>query len=257
MVRPEALVLMETEIWPNLIAAAHGMGVPIAIVNGRISVRTINYYRKIKPLLRSILSTVDRFSMISEGDASRIATLGAPRDRIAVNGNAKFDAPAPTGVPDPHRRLTDLYGLKPGAPVFVAGSTRFPEERLLLDAYGTIRREFPETVMLIAPRHVNRTDQIERWVTERGLACQRRSILEPLQRPRTAPVVILDTIGELAATYAIATFVFCGGSLVPKGGQKPVGAGDVVQTGDLRTVHGGFCRSLWPSSGFRWLCDGS
>lgn len=219
MVQPDALILLETEIWPNLIIRARGAGVPVAIVNGRISIRTIKSYRKIQPLMRHTLSHVDRFSMISEQDAERIASIGAPANRIEVNGNAKFDALSFHTDPDLYTRLAALYHLAPSTPVFVAGSTRSPEEQMVLDAYGAIREAFPETVLIVAPRHLHRVDQIAQWVSERGWAYQKRSHLDQ-GRPRTAPVVILDTIGELSSIYAAASFVFCGGSLVPKGGQN-------------------------------------
>jgi 3-deoxy-D-manno-octulosonic-acid transferase len=220
MVKPDVLVLLETEIWPDLIVRAHLMGTAVIIVNGRISVRSVRRYLKIKSLMQYTLSHVDRFSMISEHDAQRIEALGARPDRITVNGNAKFDALGADTTPETKMEMYRLYNLTPETPVMVAGSTRSPEEQLLLDAYVRLRREFPELVMIIAPRHIQRAGQIERWVSERGMHCQRRSRLDPRDHPRSTPLVILDTIGELTATYALATFVYCGGSLVPKGGQN-------------------------------------
>ncbi len=220
MVQPHILALLETEIWPNLIITAQRMGVRTAILNGRISTRTIYGYRKIRPLMCYTLSHVNAFSMISSTDARRIRSLGAPEDRIAVNGNAKFDGPDPLTDAHAHAWATTLFGLQAAPPVFVAGSTREPEEQTLLDAYLQIRQSFPEALLIIAPRHTERTPQIEQWIRDRGLACQRRTSLDGLQQPRTAPVIILDTMGELSATYSVASFVFCGGSLVPKGGQN-------------------------------------
>ncbi|MCJ8500075.1 3-deoxy-D-manno-octulosonic acid transferase [Desulfatitalea alkaliphila] len=219
MVRPHTLVLLETELWPNLIIAAHRSGVRTAMLNGRISVRAIERYRKVRPMLAHMLAHVDAFSMISTADAQRIISLGAPEERVSVNGNAKFDSPDP----HPEREQTrawamQLYGLRPETPVFVAGSTRHPEERSLLSAFRQIHQHFPETVLIIAPRHLERVPRVVQWVSEAGLSCQRRSRLEG--EGRHTPVVVLDTIGELAATYSVARFVFCGGSLVPKGGQN-------------------------------------
>jgi 3-deoxy-D-manno-octulosonic-acid transferase len=219
MVKPKVLALLETEIWPNLIVAAQEMGVRVAIVNGRISVRTIKAYRRILPLMRHTLSHVDAFSMISDEDAERIRSLGAPAHRIVVNGNAKFDGCGPPVQATAVHWARTLYSLSPEAPVIVAGSTRSPEEQMVLSAYATIRRAFPETVLILAPRHVERCPQIEQWVSARGMQSQRRSQLSE-RNPRRAPIVILDTIGELADTYGVASFVFCGGSLVPKGGQN-------------------------------------
>ncbi len=220
MVQPDVLALLETEIWPNLIVSAHEMGIRTAIVNGRISVRTIDGYRKIRALMRYTLSHVDTFSMISRDDGNRLCSVGAPENRVVVNGNAKFDGVDPHDGTASRRWAMDLFGLQEDALVFVAGSTRHPEEQFLLDAYMKIRQEFPHSVLIIAPRHTNRVDQIVQWVTARGLQCQRRTDLGGDHMRRTAPVVVLDTIGELFDTYGVATLVFCGGSLVPKGGQN-------------------------------------
>ena len=220
MVRPQVLAMLETEIWPNLIVTAHQMGARTAILNGRISMRAIRKYRKIRPLMRHTLSHVDAFSMISEQDAGRIRSLGATPERLVVNGNAKFDSPDPRLDPSAAGWARDILNLSQDTPVFVAGSTRHAEEPVLLEAFVEIRRIFPDCVLILAPRHIQRTEQIEQWVREKGLACQRRTSLQPSTRPRTAPVVILDTIGELSAIYSSADFVFCGGSLVRKGGQN-------------------------------------
>jgi 3-deoxy-D-manno-octulosonic-acid transferase len=220
MVKPQVLALLETEIWPNLITTAHQMGCRVAMINGRISVRAINGYRRIKPLMRHTLPLVDTFSMISDDDAARITSIGAPSHCIRVNGNAKFDGPDPYADAATERWASEIYNLKPTTPVFVAGSTRSAEELILLDAFLTVRKAFPETVLIIAPRHIDRSDQIEAWAKAKGLECQRRTQLDASIKQRVAQVVILDTIGELTATYSIANFVFCGGSLVHKGGQN-------------------------------------
>lgn len=220
MVKPHVLALLETEIWPNLIVNAHRMGVRTALVNGRISVRAIRKYHKIRPLMRYTLSHVDAFSMISEQDAGYIRSIGAAPGRLTVNGNAKFDCPDPYADATAGRRIARLFNLSGDSKVFVAGSTRHAEEPLLLEAFLAIRRIFPECVLILAPRHIRRTEQIEGWVRDKGLVSQRRTLLGQENQARTAPVVILDTIGELSAVYSCADFVFCGGSLVRKGGQN-------------------------------------
>jgi 3-deoxy-D-manno-octulosonic-acid transferase len=192
----------------------------VAIVNGRISARSIRRYRKVRSLMRYTLSHVNAFSMISEPDARRIRSLGAPADRITVNGNAKFDCSDPQVDPDTVGWAARLYGVGPQTPVFVAGSTRNPEEQIILDAFVKIRALLPDTILIIAPRHIERAPQIAQWVSARGLGCQLRTTLDGAAQTRTAPVVVLDTIGELSATYSVAGMVFCGGSLVPKGGQN-------------------------------------
>lgn len=170
--------------------------------------------------MRYTLSHVDAFSMISGKDAQRIQLLGAPAERVGVNGNAKFDCPDPLVDMDAGRWAGRLYGVESHTPVFVAGSTRNPEEQVVLDAFTRIRAHHPGAVLIIAPRHIERAPQIAQWVSARGLRYQLRTTLDEVRQPRTAPVVILDTIGELSATYSVANMVFCGGSLVPKGGQN-------------------------------------
>lgn len=219
-IQPDILVLLETELWPNLIVEARRMGARVAIVNGRISARSIRRYRKVRSLMHYTLSQVDTFSMISRQDARRIQSLGAPAERVAVNGNAKFDCPDPRVDTEAAPSAARLYDAGPSTPVFVAGSTRHPEEQMILDAFAEIRSFNPDTILIIAPRHIERAAQISQWVAARGLGCQLRTTLDGSLSTRTAPVVILDTIGELSATYGIASIVFCGGSLVPKGGQN-------------------------------------
>lgn len=219
-IRPNILALLETEIWPNLIINANRMGIRTAFVNGRISVRSINAYRRIRPLLRHSLSHVDAFSMISEPDAGRIRSLGAPDQRVMVNGNAKFDGGQGRCTESARIWARDAFGLHADTPVFVAGSTRSGEEQILIEAFLTIRRHLPRTVFILAPRHIERAAQIEQLLHRAGLPSQRRSTLQNQAQQRQAPVVILDTMGELFDVYGIADVVFCGGSLVPKGGQN-------------------------------------
>ncbi len=223
MVRPNVLALLETELWPNLIIKARRMGTRIAVLNGRISVRSIRRYLRIRPLMRLALDHIDAFSMISQDDAARILSIGADPKRVHVHGNAKFDSPDPLAG-DHLKKASDwaakLYGLTANDAVFVAGSTRDPEEAIVLEAFARLRREFPRAVLILAPRHITRCPQVEQYVRQKGLACQRRTQLNTESSGRNGPVVLLDTIGELNATYSVADFVFCGGSLVPKGGQN-------------------------------------
>jgi 3-deoxy-D-manno-octulosonic-acid transferase len=220
VVRPRALVCMETEIWPNWLQAAHRRGIRTALVNGRISIRSIRGYLRVRPLMRTVLAGVDAFSMIGEEDAGRIRSIGAPAGRVVVNGNAKFDRLARATDPSVQRAMARLFGLDRDTPVFVAGSTRGREPAMVLHAFDRIRRRFPDALMVIAPRHLERVGSIVEQVRGHGLDCQLRTALSPPQACRTAPVVILDTVGELPAAYSIATIVFCGGSLVPLGGQN-------------------------------------
>ena len=219
-INPDVLVLLETEIWPNWLIQARRMGIKTAIVNGRISVRSIKGYLKARSIIRETLNHVDAFSMIHHSDAQRIRRIGAAPDRIFVNGNAKYDLLIRRADPSLPDTMARLYNLDRGQPVFVAGSIRGPEEEIILEAYCRIMERFPDTLLIIAPRHVERARLIRERISRRGLSCQFRTELDRETGIRQAPVVVLDTIGELPAAYSIASVAFCGGSLVPLGGQN-------------------------------------
>lgn len=218
--RPEILVCLETEIWPNWLVEAQRSGVRTVMVNGRISSRSIRSYRRIKPLLRPVLEQMTAFSMIRTEDAQRICELGAPRNRVVVNGNAKYDRLAQLVSPDVRADCLNLLNLNDTQPVFVAGSTRSGEEETVLDAYRHVRARYPETVLIIAPRHITRIPRVRQLVVAQGFDCQLRSEIDAGERQRTAQIVVVDSIGELQALYGVATVVFCGGSLVPLGGHN-------------------------------------
>jgi len=218
--RPDVLVCLETELWPNWLVEAHRAGVKTVLVNGRISIRSIKSYLRIRPLMQFTLEHVDFFSMICEADARRIELLGAPAHRVCVNGNAKYDALPFTPDPRLIETMRRQYGLQGSEPVFLAGSTRHDEEPIVLDAYQQIQKQFQDVLLIIAPRHVERAAQIKRLVAARGLKCQLRTELMESENARSASIVIMDTMGELQTAYGMASIVFCGGSLVPLGGQN-------------------------------------
>jgi 3-deoxy-D-manno-octulosonic-acid transferase len=221
-VNPDVMVFLETEIWPAWIAEIHRRGIRCALINGRISPRSIGKYLRFRPLFRDVLKYVNAFSMITEEDAHRIVAMGADLKKVEINGNAKHDLLASQTDPAVETRLQNLLSLKPAQPVFVAGSTREGEEEILLEVYEKILKNFPETVLVIAPRHIMRTSQVENLVRQQGLEYQ---LWTDLVRPgvqRTAPVVIINTFGELFNIYSVGTINFCGASLVPLGGQNPL-----------------------------------
>ena len=223
-VHPDVLVFMETEIWPAWITEAHRMGIKTALINGRISVRSIRAYLKFRPFFCEVLRNVDAFSMISEEDSTRIRAMGADPSKIEINGNAKYDLLASLTDPAMETQMQKILNLEASSPVFVAGSTRGGEEAMVLDAYEKIIKEFPDTVLIIAPRHIERTDEIRSLLERRGFRYQLRSELDVDAVKRTEQVVIINTFGELFKLYSIGTVVFCGASLVPLGGQNPMEA---------------------------------
>ena len=221
---PDILIFLETEIWPAWITEAHRMGIKTALINGRISVRSIRGYLKFQPFFCKVLSNVDAFSMISAGDSTRIRLMGADPHKIEINGNAKYDLLVSLADPAMATQMQKIMSLKTTSPVFVAGSTRGGEEAMVLDAYERIVKEFPDTVLIIAPRHIERTAEISSLIERRGFRYQLQSEIDGNEEKRTESVVIINTFGELFKIYSIATVVFCGASLVPLGGQNPLEA---------------------------------
>jgi len=218
--KPDILVCLETEIWPNWLISASKMKIKTAIVNGRISVRSIKRYLKIRPVIKETLAHVHGFSMVAEEDALRIKALGAPEDRILVNGNAKYDLLLTQADRSLEKKIQSTFCIQNNDPVFIAGSTRGSEDEIVLCAYQKIVEVIPETVLILAPRHISRIPQIEALVKEKGLKYQLKTDLDRENARRTAPVVIINTMGELHAIYSVASVVFCGGSLLPLGGHN-------------------------------------
>jgi 3-deoxy-D-manno-octulosonic-acid transferase len=230
VLNPALLVLVETEIWPNLIHDARRRGTRVAIVNGRLSERSFAGYRRVRPLLRRVLVEIDLFLMQGEDHARRVRDLGAPAERVRVVGNLKFDALDAARVSDELARLLEAV---PGGPLWVAGSTMPGEEEIVLAALRRIRERFPETALIVAPRHPERFDEVPALVEAAGFRCLRRTRLQP-GAWRNGSVVLLDTLGELAQVYSLASVVFVGGSLVPTGGHnilEPAVSGKAVIVG--------------------------
>ena len=213
-VRPRALVIIETEIWPHLLRESKRAGAKTMIAGGRISDRSFPRYRKIRGFMKRFLAEVDGFCMQNELYRERIEALGAPPDRIRVTGSVKFDAIAPSAsggerVFPENRR------------VLVAGSTLDPEEEELLHVFESLSRDAPDLFLVIAPRHPPRFDAVTELARKRGHRVIRRS--DPgAHTPYTddADVMILDTLGELASLYEQADYVFVGGSLADWGGHN-------------------------------------
>ena len=221
-VRPDAVVFLETEIWPAWLFEARRMGIKTAMINGRISVKSVGSYLRLRPVIRKVLENFDVFSMILEEDAGRIKAMGADPRKIEINGNAKYDLLGSNTDPAMETEMRRILDLKSSQRVFVAGSTREGEEELVLDAYEKILRDFPDTVLIIVPRHIERVPAIGSLLGRRGFRYQLRSDLDQSERKRSEQIVIINTYGELFKVYSVGTIVFCGGSLVPLGGQNPL-----------------------------------
>lgn len=232
-ISPALFLMIETEIWPNFITAASKGDVPVVLVNGRISPKSFSRYRKIKFLLKGVLEKIELFLMQTEGDRKRIVSLGAPPDKVKVTGNMKFDQASLAEVSEEEiAKLKDLLNISGDDSLFVAGSTHKGEEEILLRAYQHLKRQYQNLKLLLAPRHPQRSLQVERLVKKYGFVPVRVSQLvdnKPSTIDPSAPlragdkrIFILDTIGQLRSIYSLATLVFVGGSLVPHGGQNPL-----------------------------------
>ena len=222
VVRPRLFVMVETEIWPNLLRECRRRGVRTALVNGRLSYRSFPRYRVVRPFMRRVLGDIDRFCVQGEETARRLARLGADPSRITVTGSLKFDSLDPSIAPGrgPERVLR-FFRVSPHRLVLVAGSTSRGEEEAVIRAFNRVRTTSigEGALLILAARHPERFDEVERLCQREGLATVRRSEL-PIDAEPRADAVILDTIGELAQLYQIATVVFVGGSLVPSGGHN-------------------------------------
>ena len=222
VVRPRIFIMMETEIWPNLLRLCRQRGVKTLVINGRISSRSYPRYRLVRPLFRRVLADVDHFCMQSEESARRLIDLGADPARVTVTGSLKFDSlelPAAAGHAKPRDRVLRFFRIPVGRPVIVAGSTFRGEEAAVLRAFRRIKLTMPTALAVLAPRQPERFGEVEHLARDAGFQTVRRSEL-PIDGEPRADVVVLDTIGELAQLYQIATAVFVGGSLVDHGGHN-------------------------------------
>lgn len=221
LVRPKIFIMMETEIWPNLLRACRRLGVKTVLVNGRISSRSYPRYRLARGFFRHVLADVDRFCMQSEESARRIVEIGAAPARVVVTGSLKFESlDLPGAVPGRGvGRVLRFFRIAPGRPVLIAGSTMKGEEPLVLRAFAAVRREWPNALLILAPRKPERFSEAEALAQGEGMSVVPRTRLEIDAEPR-ADVVVLDSIGELAPLFQVATVVFIGGSLVDHGGHN-------------------------------------
>lgn len=225
-IRPALLLIVETELWPNLLRAAHQYGARVILVNARLSDRSFRGYRLFRPFMRRVLENVDWVCAQTPTDAERFRLLGAKPERVVVTGNMKFDGQPPQ-LGELTSRLERALRGPDRSPVVVAASTMPGEEPLLLRAWGKIRRRHPRALMILAPRHPARFETVARYLAGDARSFVRRTALEAsdqgIARQLALPeILLLDTIGELAGIFELADVVFVGGSLVPTGGHNPL-----------------------------------
>jgi len=215
---PEAYICLETELWPLLLRAASSRGITIVQLNGRLSARAAAGYRRWRRLFRRVLADFAAMAVISEGDRERYLALGAIAARLQVLGNVKYDLQLPEQPEDVWQELRRVLGIETGTRVLVAGSTHGGEEEALLPLMQRLAAA-GGWLVVVAPRHLERLAAVKGLFAQQGMSFDCFSELRG-GRTRHHPVVILDSLGELFTVYAIATYVFCGGSLVPRHGHN-------------------------------------
>jgi 3-deoxy-D-manno-octulosonic-acid transferase len=218
--KPRALVLVESELWPRMLVEAERAGIPVVVVNGRISNRSLPRYRALRALWTPMLRKLTLVLAQSEEDRLRFVQIGVPAEKVRAAGNLKYDVRAVVELPITRELRTHL---PQSGKVIVAGSTLEGEEWLLLDAFRELLAYIPQLTMILAPRHPERFRTVEKSITDAGLPLIRRSdwMLHP-EPIAAGSVFLLDTVGELASVYSLASVAFVGGSLVPAGGHNPL-----------------------------------
>lgn len=231
--QPAAVIIMETELWPNLFRECRARAIPLALVNGRISITSFRRYKLVLPFISRVLDNISIALMQSEPDASRIRELGMQAERVLMPGNLKFDSADGTIDDGSTTSLRERFGFEGVQRLIVAASTHAPEELVVIDAFKEIKSAQPNLRLLIAPRHPERFDEVAALLNDSGLKWARRSD-EAKAGDRESEVVLLDTIGELRAVYPLADVAFVGGSIAPHGGHnvlEPAAQGVCVVTG--------------------------
>ncbi len=231
-IRPSAVVILETELWPAFLRECSSQDIPVAIVNGRLSGQSFRRYRLVKGFISKVLRSVSLAIMQTETDSDRLIGLGMDPGKVKVSGSLKFDAgvlPNPASTTDYFSERFDLRKT----PVILAASTHPPEEKIILDCFRQVLAKTPETRLLIAPRHPERFNDVASLIESSGFDFSRRS--EPkTARDANSRVILLDSIGELKSVYSLATIVFVGGSISRTGGHnilEPAAVGACVITG--------------------------
>lgn len=220
-IRPSLIIIVETEIWPNFLKRARLQGVPVVLVNGRISDRSFNRYHMFRRIFRMVLKDFSALCMQTDEDARRIAAIGAEPSKVHVAGNLKYDVPVKRISGEGFASLRDSYRIPRSVSVFTAGSTHQGEEELVIRAYLKLSPGTRDLFMVLVPRHPERAAKVCEILQGEGLSYTLRSRLDERNTPfRSGEVLVVDTIGELTKLYSVSDLVFVGGSLVPVGGHN-------------------------------------
>ncbi|MBM4278539.1 MAG: 3-deoxy-D-manno-octulosonic acid transferase [Deltaproteobacteria bacterium] len=219
---PRLFLIAETELWPNLLRSCGRKKIPVVLFNGRISEKSIRGYLLLKSFFKRCLQDISLFLMQTEEDRGRIIEIGAPPERTGVAGNIKFDQVLPSVNLEPTVEISGSLGFRGNEPILIAGSTHQGEEDIFIQLYKDLRKADPHLILILAPRHLDRLDEVEKILRNESLSWKRRSSLSGQDRKEMPGVILLDSMGELMRLYSLGTLVFIGGSLVPIGGHNPL-----------------------------------
>ena len=224
-IQPGILLIAETELWPNLLRSCGERGIPVVLFNGRISPRSFRRYLRFKFFFKECLKYISLFLMQTEEDRKRIFEIGAESQKTRTVGNLKFDQTFPSFTPETLTRIARTLGLHGTEKILIAGSTHSGEEEILVSLYKALKEMNPTLVLILAPRHLERLEEVEGILRRESVAWSRKTTLSQdagRSDQRHPEVILLDTMGELMGIYGLGTLVFVGGSLVPVGGHNPL-----------------------------------
>jgi 3-deoxy-D-manno-octulosonic-acid transferase len=217
LIKPRLFLVAETELWPNFLREVKRKGIPVILFNGRISQKSYRFYLPLRFFFRGVLQNFDALCLKSSADRERMAGLGAPVDALHVTGDIKFHQ-AVTLSKTEGNRLRQALKLPRNAPVFIAGSTHEGEEELILRVFKGLKADIPRLILILAPRHLQRLPRVEKLLASQGVQWVKRTGISNEHRPEE--VIVLDTVGELAAIYGVGTAIFVGGSFGRVGGHN-------------------------------------
>ena len=219
-IRPEIIIIMETEIWPNFNREAHSHGIPVILANGRISDRSFSGYLHFSWFFRHALKLFSRLCMQTAVDSQRIVAIGAPSDKVVTTGNLKYDIPFRQIDADERSQLRTRYAIPEELTVIIAASTHAGEEQQVIGAYQELLKTCNDLFLVLVPRHPERSAEVATLLERSGIPFQRRTTLKETELISKGSALLVDTVGEMMSLYALSDIAFVGGSLVPTGGHN-------------------------------------
>lgn len=255
-IQPQAMLIMETELWPNTLATVHNAGIPVIVMNARLSARSANRYRRFQPLFNLLAKHINHLLCLHQDDAERFVSLGIPANNVTVTGSIKFDIQISDRVSEQAAELRQQLGNQ--RPVWVAASTHKGEDEQVLSAFSMVQQSFPESLLILVPRHPERFNQVEQLCIDSGFSCVRRT-REGVVTADTQ-VYLADTMGEMLTFLGAADITFMGGSLIGDavGGHnmlEPAALGKPTITGPSYYNFADITRQLTNAEAV-WVCDG-